>query len=288
MLSFCGRDVGIVVAFGAALIAFPLQAREYQVRAGDTLMDIARSQLGSAAGWRELCEINSDRLDDCDLILAGMTLRLAPEPAQTGAPEAEARAPEPAITEALTETTSSAPPPAANQLPNDSLRGAAIGALADGGSLPDAWGFFATGGADATLTVLDVTDDWVDVQIDQAGDSGIVFVQFARSGSFVETRPGQAWLLSVDLAVIEQDNTGNWQANLQGSQWAANDANRSLGAFVFAGDLPLGPELATFSGVAVTNSPEAELVNPDLRLVSSGPWMATFRIGVPSFTHAPH
>ena len=53
------------------LSSIPLQAEEYQVQAGDTLMSIACTELGSAALWRDLCELNRDRLDDCDRILAG-------------------------------------------------------------------------------------------------------------------------------------------------------------------------------------------------------------------------
>lgn len=285
ILSFGGPSFGIVAALSAALIATQAQAQEYQVRSGDTLMGIARNQLGSAARWRELCEINRDRLEDCNLILTGMMLRLGPvqevesPPAAQAAPAAE----EPPAAQVVAEPA--APPGAANMLPNDSSRGARVGALGDGGSLPFHWNLFFGSGAAGSASVVDVTPDWIDLRITQTGEQGTVFVQFARSGSFVETTPGQGWQLTADLAVIEQDGTGNWQANLAGSQRRGDDS--SLGAFVFAGDLPLGPELATFSGTAETNSPDAALVNPDLRIVSSGPWTATFRIGVPSFMHRP-
>jgi nucleoid-associated protein YgaU len=54
--------------------------RVYVVESGDTLMDIARRQLGKAARWGELYELNRDRLgEDHDYLTPGMEL-LLPEP----------------------------------------------------------------------------------------------------------------------------------------------------------------------------------------------------------------
>lgn len=294
------HQVRTFLLLGAALVAFPLQAQEYQVRAGDTLMDIARAQLGSAARWRELCEINRDRLDDCNLILTGMTLRLAPSPPEPSraepdpsAPVAPERISEPEATGAQPAPVDPAPvsPPepatAENHLPNDSLRGAVPGTIGDGGQLPDDWFFFTQGDAQASIAILEISDEWLDVEIAQTGDSGIVFLGFTRRGGFVATQPGQVWTLAVEMAVLQDDASGAWRANLQGSQWAAQDASSSLGAFVFAADLPLGPDLQQFLGSAVMTHPDVNYFQADIRFVSTGPWTATFRIGIPSVVAEP-
>jgi hypothetical protein len=264
--------VAVSLTMSVALAAFPVQAQDYQVRAGDTLIDIARNQLGAAARWRDLCDLNRDQLEDCDRILAGMTIRL-------GQSQPVAVAPAPSVP--VQQTAPSEPDVAANQLPNTSLRGAVTGPLGDGGQLPDDWFFFSAGGAQATLVVLDVTNDWIDVQISQTENAGIVFLGFTKRGSYVATTNDQVWTLAVDMAVLEDDGSGHWQVNLQGSQWAAQDASSSLGAFVFTANLPLGPELQPFVGSAVMTSPDVAFLQSDIRFVSSGPWTATYRIGVP-------
>ena len=54
--------------------------RVYTVEQGDTLMDIARRQLGKKSRWAEIYELNRDRLgEDHDFLPAGMQLAL-PEP----------------------------------------------------------------------------------------------------------------------------------------------------------------------------------------------------------------
>jgi nucleoid-associated protein YgaU len=54
--------------------------RIYTVEQGDTLMDIARRQLGKASRWAEILELNRDKLgEDHDYLLPGMQLAL-PEP----------------------------------------------------------------------------------------------------------------------------------------------------------------------------------------------------------------
>jgi nucleoid-associated protein YgaU len=54
--------------------------RVYTVEQGDTLMDIARRQLGKKSRWAEIYELNRDKLgEDHDFLRAGMQLAL-PEP----------------------------------------------------------------------------------------------------------------------------------------------------------------------------------------------------------------
>lgn len=50
----------------------------YTVRAGDTLISIARSALNDAGRWREIYELNKDRLESPDVLLEGMELKLPP------------------------------------------------------------------------------------------------------------------------------------------------------------------------------------------------------------------
>jgi nucleoid-associated protein YgaU len=58
--------------------------RLYVVESGDTLMDIARRQLGKASRWGELYELNRERLgEDHDYLTPGMEL-LLPEPGAAG------------------------------------------------------------------------------------------------------------------------------------------------------------------------------------------------------------
>jgi nucleoid-associated protein YgaU len=50
--------------------------RTYTVKAGDTLSEIARDQLGSAGAYMKIFELNKDQLSDPDKIKPGQVLRL--------------------------------------------------------------------------------------------------------------------------------------------------------------------------------------------------------------------
>lgn len=56
----------------------PKQAdtREYTVKSGDTLGEIAKRELGSAKRWREIVELNKDVIDDPDNVAAGTKIKL--------------------------------------------------------------------------------------------------------------------------------------------------------------------------------------------------------------------
>jgi nucleoid-associated protein YgaU len=57
--------------------------RVYTVEQGDTLIDIARRQLGKSSRWAEILELNRDKLgEDHDYLLPGMQLAM-PEPSAT-------------------------------------------------------------------------------------------------------------------------------------------------------------------------------------------------------------
>lgn len=60
---------------GAASVAAP-RAASYRVQPGDTLSAIAASQLGDEGRWRELYDLNRDRVASPSLIRPGVTLRL--------------------------------------------------------------------------------------------------------------------------------------------------------------------------------------------------------------------
>lgn len=68
-----------VAATMTALIssAQPAQAQEtYQIQRGDELGTIARRLEGEPVGWRELCQLNSDVIADCDLLEIGTVIVL--------------------------------------------------------------------------------------------------------------------------------------------------------------------------------------------------------------------
>ena len=48
----------------------------YEVKTGDTLWKIAEEKIGSGSSYRELAEVNSDLIEDPDLIIPGMMLQM--------------------------------------------------------------------------------------------------------------------------------------------------------------------------------------------------------------------
>lgn len=50
--------------------------REYTVKSGDTLGDIAKKELGSAKRWREIVDLNKDVISDPDNVAAGTKIKL--------------------------------------------------------------------------------------------------------------------------------------------------------------------------------------------------------------------
>lgn len=61
---------------GGPAAAAPAAAKTYTVKAGDTLGAIAKSQLGNAAAYMKIFELNKDQLTDPDKIKPGQVLRL--------------------------------------------------------------------------------------------------------------------------------------------------------------------------------------------------------------------
>lgn len=54
----------------------PAGTREYTVKSGDTLGDIAKKELGSAKRWREIVDLNKDVISDPDNVAAGTKIKL--------------------------------------------------------------------------------------------------------------------------------------------------------------------------------------------------------------------
>lgn len=69
--------VGDITVTGGVGGVAPAAARTYTVKAGDTLSAIANEQLGSAAAYTKIFELNKDQLTDPDKIKPGQVLRLA-------------------------------------------------------------------------------------------------------------------------------------------------------------------------------------------------------------------
>lgn len=57
----------------------------YTVQSSDTLVKIARSQLGDGERWREIYELNRDKLKDPNRVVKGMVLRMPAKTAATAA-----------------------------------------------------------------------------------------------------------------------------------------------------------------------------------------------------------
>lgn len=56
--------------------AVTIQPKTYTVQRGDTLGEISMKTLGTSRRWREILELNKDRIDDPDVVPVGVELRL--------------------------------------------------------------------------------------------------------------------------------------------------------------------------------------------------------------------
>ena len=65
----------------------------YTVKRGDTLMSIAREVYGDATRWKDIFDLNSDKLSDPSHIVPGQVLKLAPAALAEARPTPEAKAP---------------------------------------------------------------------------------------------------------------------------------------------------------------------------------------------------
>lgn len=77
------------------------RASHYMVRPGDTLKSIAEAQLGDSARWRELYDLNRDRVPSPSLLRPGLSLRLPGAGASSGG-RVHARRPSVASAHAVT------------------------------------------------------------------------------------------------------------------------------------------------------------------------------------------
>lgn len=93
--------LGTAVGVGPTAIAQAARPRTYTVKAGDTLMSIAREVLGDASRWKEIFDLNADKLTEPGRIYPGQVLRLASDaaaparPAERQTPEIQTPQPQP-------------------------------------------------------------------------------------------------------------------------------------------------------------------------------------------------
>jgi nucleoid-associated protein YgaU len=66
-------------------VAAPPSMREYTVRSGDTLSELAQKLMGSARNTSQLLKINKDRIESADALRVGTRLRY-PMAMATGTP----------------------------------------------------------------------------------------------------------------------------------------------------------------------------------------------------------
>ena len=50
--------------------------QEYTIKENDTLYNIAKLQLGDGERWSDIMAANSDRMDDPENLIVGLTIRL--------------------------------------------------------------------------------------------------------------------------------------------------------------------------------------------------------------------
>lgn len=86
---------------GEAAPAAAPRASHYMVRPGDTLKTIAEAQLGSTSRWRELYDLNRDKVPSPSLLRPGLSLRLPGAGAAPGG-RVHARRPSVASAQAIT------------------------------------------------------------------------------------------------------------------------------------------------------------------------------------------
>jgi LysM repeat protein len=108
MTTFRSRIAGALLLLGTAVAPLSTAVTQaakpstYTVKAGDTLMSIARELFGDANRWRDIFEHNSDQISDPKRIYPGLVLKVsaaarptAPAPAQPRAPEIQTPQPQP-------------------------------------------------------------------------------------------------------------------------------------------------------------------------------------------------
>ncbi len=77
----------LILSILAMGISQAAQAESIVVERGDTLSHIAKSKLGDSTRWKELCQINSSIIRDCNLLVPGTKLKLPENQAAVGGEE---------------------------------------------------------------------------------------------------------------------------------------------------------------------------------------------------------
>lgn len=167
-----------------------------------------------------------------------------------------------------------------NRLPNNGTEGAVPGVIGSGGALPTGWTLSFPGGAAGTVDVLAITDEYIDIEIDQTESTGAPLINFnlglsAQSPSV----QGDNWYFGVSAALIGGSLGGNGTPQLRGSQ--RDGSGNALTSLSFLDPANLTGTLTRFGGTDQVDNASAAFVTVDFRVQSTGPWTATFRISRP-------
>lgn len=140
-------------------------------------------------------------------------------------------------------------------------------------------------GAEGVSEVTAVTADYIDLRITQrtAGTSAVQFIP--PDGAYFSAGPGEDWQLALELAVIEGVSGSDVTMQLRGTE--RGESGSSIRAISFVSPVELTPDLRRHAGTSTIQSADAEFINPDFRIRSTGSWEATFRIGLPEFGILP-
>ncbi|NEX45850.1 LysM peptidoglycan-binding domain-containing protein [Rhodobacter sp. ETT8] len=285
---------------------------------GDSLGSIARSQLGDANRWRELCTLNE--LENCDLLRPGQTIRL-PQTAAAAAPEAPVEAepetapPAPETAEAIapapdlpvpdapeaepadalpaaeapaSETPATASPAAAargpNLLPNAALSGAVAGKLGESGALPTGWHLASSRDSDLEVEVLDSAPGSVTLSLRQTRSEGWGQLDLSPRGD--DRLPATAaqvfdGAIKIELVSGTLDDAARLQLGLMHYQ---PDGERIRPDLYFATALAPAEAAEGFTGSVSTTEAETTSVGMFLRILFDGPLDVVLKVSEVSLT----
>lgn len=164
-----------------------------------------------------------------------------------------------------------------NMLPNSTPTGAVLGVLGSGGALPTGWdSTFVSGGA-ATIEVVGIGLDYVDIAVDFTASSGDVVFRIPGTAALVPAAQNQDWYFSLGVALLSGSING--APALRGTQ--RDIGGSSVGALTFNTSISLTGDVQRFGGTAQITAATAARMNADFRVASTGTWNATFRLSRP-------
>lgn len=168
-----------------------------------------------------------------------------------------------------------------NLIPNSTPQGAVLGVIGEGGKLPDRWDHSFSGGAAGSIEVVAIGADYIDLHIVQTGTSGAPIIRPMTPASDIVSSQGDNWTYAMNLAIIGGALDGNGTPELSGTE--RDSGGQPLSSMTFVNPVPITGTLTRYSGTASMAQALATGANPDFRVQSTGPWAATFRLGMPQF-----